>query len=83
MKFKVPFLFLFLLNLSLVQFVFAQSYDVDIVATVPGCGDSVIQSGEQCDGSNFGGATCSNIGFTTGSLSCSSVCTLITSACLQ
>jgi hypothetical protein len=64
------------------QGVFATSFDVDIVATVPGCGDSIIQSGEQCDGPNLGGASCSYIGFSSGVLSCSSVCTLVTTACV-
>lgn len=62
--------------------VFATSYQVDIVASVPGCGDEIIQNGEQCDGANLGGSTCSYLGFTSGVLSCSSVCTLVTAACV-
>jgi hypothetical protein len=45
------------------------------------CGDNLADPGEQCDGSDFGGATCVSLGFTGGSLSCSSSCTRSTSAC--
>jgi hypothetical protein len=63
------------------QLVGAAGYEVEIFATVPGCGDEVIQSAEQCDGTNLGGASCSSVGFSKGELSCSSVCTLVTAAC--
>jgi hypothetical protein len=65
--------------------VLAQSgspYVVDIVAYVPGCGDGVIQGGEQCDGTNFGGTSCSSLGLGNGVVQCSSVCTVITNACV-
>jgi hypothetical protein len=61
---------------------FATSYTVDIVANVPGCGDSVLQVGEECDGANLGGASCETIGFDAGSLSCSSACTFLTNSCV-
>lgn len=60
---------------------FAASEGVDVTASVPGCGDGVIGSGEQCDGSNLGGATCSSRGFSGGTLSCNTNCTFNTSAC--
>jgi hypothetical protein len=60
----------------------ATTYNVDIYALVPGCGDALIQTGESCDGTNLGGATCESVGFDEGSLSCSSVCTLITTSCV-
>jgi hypothetical protein len=74
------FLFAFLVLLSLGPFV-ASAITVEITATVPGCGDGVIETGEQCDGSNLGGSSCSSLGFTSGSLSCSSACTFNTSQC--
>ena len=49
--------------------------------TTPVCGNSVIESGEVCDGASLGGKTCSTQGFTGGTLSCSSSCQLNTSAC--
>lgn len=37
---------------------------------MPPCGNGVIDEGELCDGTNFGGMTCTNYGFTSGSLHC-------------
>ncbi len=74
--------FAFLILTILPGTVLAVSYDVNIIATVPGCGDEIIGTGEECDGSNQGGASCSSLGFASGPLSCSSVCTRITSACV-
>jgi hypothetical protein len=45
------------------------------------CGDRVVQSGEQCDGS-VGGMVCSDFGFTSGSVSCNSNCTYSTRICV-
>ncbi|HVY47396.1 MAG TPA: DUF4215 domain-containing protein, partial [Minicystis sp.] len=45
------------------------------------CGDGVIQAGEQCDGPNLNNQDCTTVGFTGGSLSCTSTCHLDTSAC--
>lgn len=59
----------------------ASAITVEITATVPGCGDGVIGSGEQCEGSNLGGSSCSSLGFSVGSLSCTSACTFNTSQC--
>ncbi len=60
----------------------ATSYTVDIVARVPGCGDAILQVGEECDGTNLGGASCETIGFDAGALSCSSACTFLTNSCV-
>ena len=54
---------------------------VQEASTGSGCGDGVIQSGEECDGSNLAGQTCTSRGFSGGSLSCNSNCTINTSAC--
>ncbi len=45
------------------------------------CGNAVINPGEQCDGSDVGGADCTSQGFDGGTLSCSDSCRLDTSAC--
>ena len=63
------------------NFAFAASGAVDISGTVPGCGDGVIQSGEECDGSNLNGKSCLTQGFSGGTLSCNSNCTFNTSSC--
>lgn len=45
------------------------------------CGDGVVDTSEQCDGSNLGGASCTSRGFTGGTLSCDPSCEFDTSAC--
>ena len=48
----------------------------------PQCGNGVVETGEACDGSDLGGATCGSEGFYCGSLSCNVDCTLDTSSCV-
>lgn len=55
---------------------------VTIDARVPGCGDGVIDSGEDCDTGNLNNKTCSTEGFSSGSLACTASCTLNTAACV-
>jgi hypothetical protein len=84
MNVLLTFLFILLINFSGAispQFVLAVSSDITITGTVPGCGDGVIQTGEECDGSNLAGQTCTSRGFSGGSLSCNSNCTINTSQC--
>jgi len=45
------------------------------------CGDGVRDPGEECDGFDFGGATCANLGLGVGALSCAAGCVLDTSGC--
>ncbi len=47
------------------------------------CGDGVVQTaaGETCDGANLNGTTCQTLGFGTGTVTCTSTCTLDSSAC--
>jgi hypothetical protein len=53
-------------------------------ASLPGCGnDAVDAPGEQCDGADLGGASCSSLGFAGGTLGCSASCQFDTSACTQ
>lgn len=48
----------------------------------PVCGDDAINvAGEQCDGSDLGGATCASLGLLGGTLACSGSCTLDASGC--
>lgn len=72
------------LSLACLAVAFAPSalaLTVEITAHVPGCGDELINVGEQCDGSNLGGASCSSLGYSGGTLTCSGACTFNTSAC--
>ncbi len=45
------------------------------------CGNNIVESGEQCDGTNLNGATCVSRGYDGGSLSCSNSCTFNVSSC--
>jgi hypothetical protein len=46
------------------------------------CGDDDLNGDDECDGSEFGGATCATEGFEDGQLSCTKSCTIDTSACV-
>ncbi|HRV17952.1 MAG TPA: hypothetical protein P5317_08070, partial [Myxococcota bacterium] len=46
------------------------------ISSLGECGNGVKEDREQCDGSDFGGASCSNFGFVEGTLSCSAECEL-------
>lgn len=45
------------------------------------CGDGAIDLGEECDGTDMGGATCDSMGLGAGSLSCTNECLLDASGC--
>ena len=45
------------------------------------CGNGVREAGEQCDGGDLGGATCSDLGCGGGAVSCTGACTLDYGAC--
>ncbi|MBX3154958.1 MAG: Ig-like domain repeat protein [Deltaproteobacteria bacterium] len=59
----------------------ANSASVTYPFTLGACGDGAAQGSEQCDGGDLRGQTCAGLGFTAGTLSCSSSCTFVTSAC--
>jgi hypothetical protein len=46
----------------------------------PNCGNGVIDPGETCDGTNFGGVTCVDLGYDQGTLTCIS-CAINTANC--
>ncbi len=63
-------------------YVYAGPVSVNITATVnPVCGNGVLETGEQCDGSNLGGQTCFGLGYNGGTLSCNANCVFSTLAC--
>jgi hypothetical protein len=45
------------------------------------CGNGVLEGQETCDGSDFGGATCEDFGFTGGTLACDDNCLIDDSGC--
>lgn len=46
-----------------------------------GCGNGVIEPGEDCDGVELGGQDCTDLGFVAGELSCDQSCQLDATAC--
>jgi len=78
---KIIPLFLILI-LSFIIFQKIKSTSVTVTAIVPQvCGNGIKEMNEQCDGNDFGGQTCFNFGYSGGSLSCNSNCTLNFSGC--
>jgi hypothetical protein len=55
--------------------------DVATSVTVTVCGNGVKETTEECDGSDFGTLTCVSFGYSYGTLSCTSSCTVNTSGC--
>jgi hypothetical protein len=51
----------------------------------PHCGDGVIDAmiGEECEGTDLGGATCMSLGFDTGTLTCDDQCHLVKTLCTK
>lgn len=47
------------------------------------CGDGVRQSGETCDGTDLGVATCETVGYTGGQLACRADCTIDPGGCTR
>ncbi len=45
------------------------------------CGNGVLDSGEQCDGTNYNGKQCSDLGFGGGSIGCTATCVFNTASC--
>ncbi|MEZ4448769.1 MAG: lamin tail domain-containing protein [Nannocystaceae bacterium] len=46
------------------------------------CGDGAVTAGEQCDGTDLGGASCASVGaFSGGTLACTGLCTFDTAGC--
>ena len=64
--------------------VYSQSGGGSVIldARVPGCGDGVIDVGEDCDTLNLNSKTCATQGFGSGTLSCTAACTFNTSSCV-
>jgi len=47
------------------------------------CGNSIKESGEECDGYDLGGTSCTNLGYSGGTLGCSAACERQTSSCIS
>ncbi|MBU0706707.1 fibronectin type III domain-containing protein [Patescibacteria group bacterium] len=51
------------------------------INTIPVCGNSVIEAGEDCDTANLGGVLCTDYGYIGGTLTCSGSCAFNFAAC--
>src|SRR3989338_3750174 len=60
---------------------YAVSTSITATVKITVCGDSIVESPEECDSSSLNGASCTTQGFTGGTLSCSSACEFNTSQC--
>ena len=47
------------------------------------CGDAVVDVGEQCDGTNLNGQSCTSLGQDSGTLACNASCLFDASGCVQ
>src|SRR5262245_52865310 len=47
----------------------------------PGCSNGKREQNEECDGSDIGGKTCAEFGFSGGTLACTATCTLDSNGC--
>ena len=63
------------------HYVAQASSDVTTTVKISICGNSTKEGGEQCDNSDFGGQTCSDLGFSSGSLACDVSCSYNTASC--
>jgi alpha-tubulin suppressor-like RCC1 family protein len=57
-------------------------FDLSACVATADCGNGVIQEGEQCDGQNLDGQTCSSLGYHGGNLLCTAGCQLDTADCI-
>lgn len=60
----------------------AAASTIDATARISVCGNDVQEGGEQCDGSDFGGSTCTNMGRGTGTLTCTVACDIDATQCI-
>jgi len=59
----------------------ADSFEIHKGASGPVCGNGLVESGEECDGTDLGGATCGGAGCSGGVPTCTASCTLDLSSC--
>lgn len=58
------------------------SCPADVNNCTPSCGNGTVDAGEQCDGTNLGGQTCTSLGFSCGGVLSCSGCSLDLGGCL-
>jgi hypothetical protein len=60
----------------------AQVSEIIYSCTLISCGNGIIEPGEQCEGTNLNGESCTSLGYTSGSLSCNGSCQIDTTGCV-
>jgi hypothetical protein len=81
-KFLIITLFLLIGVLNQYSFVLAsETATVQATIKITVCGNNIKETGEQCDGTDLGGATCQSLGYSGGTLSCKPSCEYNTSNC--
>ena len=83
----VNLFFLLTIVLAIVFFIFSKEivFSSDSVVTtvqISVCGNGVKEGGEDCDTNDFGGVSCTSLGYTSGTLTCDAACDYVTSACI-
>ncbi len=83
MNLKNYLLILIILCIVFLFFIYkTKSASVNVTAIVPGvCGNNIKEINEECDGPDLGGQSCVSLGYSGGTLTCNSNCTLNTSQC--
>ena len=76
---KITLVTIFFISLFLFIHVSASTQEASTLVSL--CGNGVIDQGEECDGANLAGQTCLTRGFSSGTLTCNSNCTINTSQC--
>ena len=72
----------FLFCLIFLNSVNAQTENVSIFVKLSVCGDGVVEGSEDCEGLDLNGASCENLGFLEGELSCDPSCSFNTAHCV-
>ncbi len=54
---------------------------INLIPEISVCGNGIIEDGEMCDGTEFGGQSCINLGFSEGNLTCVECTTMSTTSC--
>ncbi len=77
--FFVPVFFLLLIPKRFVKADSTSSVNATIQMSI--CGNGIVEGGEECDVSDFKKKACSNLGYTTGILTCDKACSYDSSFC--
>ena len=87
MKKKVLIIFfLFVVGAVMLRYFWTRASEnavIEATIKITVCGNNVKESGEECDGSDLGGASCQSLGYAGGSLACRPDCVFDTSNCVS